>query len=131
MTKPKSKSDDDEDRKPGRPNFVPTKEQKKLVESMVVAQLTRAQMAKILGIDRKTFRKAFREEIKLSMARVNQNVVARLFAHTEKSVPAAIFWLCNRDPQNWSNAHMLKHAGNQGQELRPIIVQMNANDKAL
>lgn len=101
--------------------FTPTKEQKSIVENMVIAGISRSMMAKIIGISRNTLKKAFKDELRTAMARANASVVGRLYKQTEKSTPAAIFWLCNRDKENWNNAHMMRHEGN---ESRPIFLKM-------
>lgn len=128
MTKTIEHQPEPEKDKGGRPPYVPSPEARKLVEGMCVANLTVALMAKIVGIDKKTFRLAFKKERSLSKAKANATVVGRLFNQTEKSVPAAIFWLCNNDPEHWSNRHMMSHQ-HEGNAARPIILKVT--DEAL
>lgn len=106
----------------GRPNYNPTKEVREMVQAMCVASLSVSMMAKIVGIDRATFRAAFKGERKFSKKKAIATVTSRLFEHTKKSVPAAIFWLCNMDPDNWSNRHMMTHEG--GDPNKPIRHQI-------
>ena len=122
----------------GRPEFVPTKEQISAVIAMVAAHIAKKDMAKIIGVDRKTFRRAFTKELRYARLRVRASVVGNLIKQTEKSTPATIFYLCNDDPQHWSNSHMMTRSfaqpigGNASEEMtkrRTLTVSLTEEEK--
>lgn len=98
-----------------------------MVSNMVIMNIPKAIMAKVVGISRNTFKKAFNDEIRRAETKMNAVVVGRLYASTEKDVRAQIFWLCNRDKENWSNAHMMNNGGGSenNNTVRPIMLKIS------
>jgi DNA invertase Pin-like site-specific DNA recombinase len=58
------------DKRPrGRPPFVPTEQQRHTVEVLVAHGVAERVIAKVLGIDRNTLRKHFRDELRVCIVR--------------------------------------------------------------
>jgi predicted transcriptional regulator len=97
----------------GRPKFEVTDEVLKEVEEMAGQGLTVKQIASCLGISPSTFylhqteNSEFSETIKKGQAVGIQKVTNALFqnATVEKDNVAIIYYLNNRDRENWSNKH--------------------------
>lgn len=90
---------EDEKRGKGRPKFEPTREQRKLVQVLVGMQVPIKTIAKNVaegGIDEKTLRKAFGEELEMG----RENLVASLKAQVVKAAQngniRACTWLLER-----------------------------------
>jgi len=97
----------------GRPKFEITDEVLKEVEEMAGQGLTVKQIASCLGISPSTFylhqteNSEFSDTIKKGQAVGIQKVTNALFqnATVEKDNVAIIYYLNNRDRENWSNKH--------------------------
>ena len=97
----------------GRPRFEVTPEVLKEVEEMAGRGLTISQIASCLGISPSTFYlkqaefSEFSETIKKGQAIGLQKVTNALFenATVERDNVAIIYYLNNRDKENWSNKH--------------------------
>ena len=75
--------------------FVPTDEQRRMVKVMSGFGIPQPDVASQIGIDAKTLRKHFREELDRGMTEANMRVAQSLFtmATTGSNVAAAIFWM--------------------------------------
>jgi len=83
----------DEPRGPGRPPFVPTDEQRRLVDSAASVGLPHADIAKLVKIAENTLRKYFGDELEIASAKANLAVARTLFAMAiGGNVAAAIYW---------------------------------------
>jgi hypothetical protein len=84
----------------GRPPYVPTEEQRKMVEAMTSFGVTQIEVCTVLGIDKKTLNKYYREELDRAHIKANAKVAANLFRQATKddfrSTTAAIFWAKTR-----------------------------------
>ena len=97
----------------GRPRFEVTPEVLKEVEEMAGRGLTISQIASCLGISPSTFYlkqaefSEFSETIKKGKAIALSKVTNALFenATVERDNVAIIYYLNNRDKENWSNKH--------------------------
>ena len=87
----------------GRKPFQPTEEQRKMVRVMVAGGIGQREIAPVLGIDRNTLMRHFRDELDHGAIKANVAVVANLFNQTKHNTRAAEFWLTNRDPSRWQN----------------------------
>lgn len=113
--------------------YAPTEEQRRLVKVMSGFGIPQPDIAAQIGIDAKTLRKHFREELDRGMTEANMRVAQSLFnmATTGGSVAAAIFWMKARS--GWREKHEVEHTGDgvrspqfviyagypQGEELTP------------
>ena len=77
------------------PKFEPTDEQRKMVKAMSGFGILQEDIAKVIGIEPKTLRRRFRDELDRGMIEANVKVAQSLFqmATTGKNVAAAIFWM--------------------------------------
>ena len=75
--------------------YEPTPEQRRTVKPMAGFGTPYTDIAPFLGIDTKTLRKHFREELDRGMTEANAKVAQSLFqmATQGKNVAAAIFWM--------------------------------------
>jgi hypothetical protein len=113
--------------------YQPTDEQRRMVKVMSGFGIPQPDIAAQIGIDAKTLRKHFREELDRGMTEANMRVAQSLFnmATTGGSVAAAIFWMKARS--GWREKHEVEHTGDgvrspqfviyagypQGEELTP------------
>ncbi|MGE0854112.1 MAG: hypothetical protein AB7I59_20865 [Geminicoccaceae bacterium] len=90
--------------KVGRPQHVPTDESRTLVESLSGFGIPQTEIARLVGIDPKTLRFHYEEQIELgtikATAKVAQNLFTMACKPTREGLSAAIFWLKVR--ANWS-----------------------------
>lgn len=88
-------------RRRGRPVYVPNEKDRNLVRVMLNYR-DHETIAGVLGIDDKTLRKHYREEIRTAKETANANVAASIYSKatakdcTSASVQAAIFWARTR-----------------------------------
>ena len=88
----------------GRPPHVPTKETQDMVESLSGFGIPQDEIAKLIGIDPKTLRLHYAEQIELggikATAKVAQNLFSMACKPNREGLQAAIFWL--RVRARWS-----------------------------
>jgi hypothetical protein len=81
----------------GRPPHVPTKETQDMVESLSGFGIPQDEIAKLIGIDPKTLRLHYAEQIELggikATAKVAQNLFNMATKPNREGLQAAIFWL--------------------------------------
>lgn len=106
---------------PGSRLFVPSDEQRRMVKVMSGFGIPQPDIAGQIGIDAKTLRKHFREELDRGMTEANMRVAQSLFnmATTGGNVAAAIFWMKAR--AGWREKHEVAHTGADGEPLRFVI----------
>jgi hypothetical protein len=75
-----------------------------------------ADIARVIGIDPKTLRKHYRDELDLGHVKANAKVAENLFRKAtgegRESVTAAIFWLKTR--ARWKETTAIEHGGPEG-----------------
>ena len=83
----------------------PTDDQRRMVKVMSGFGIPHPDIANQIGVDAKTLRKHFREELDRGMTEANMRVAQSLFAMatTGGSVAAAIFWMKAR--AGWREKH--------------------------
>lgn len=102
----------------GRPTFKPTAEQSKTVQAMVAYGVPLEEVAKVIGIDRKTLSKHFKFEIETAAIMANAKVAESLYKKAiapdlvGPSVTAAIFWL--KTKAGWKETTTHEHTGKDG-----------------
>ena len=98
--------------------YTPTEEQRRMVKVMSGFGIPQTDIARQVGIDTKTLRKHFREELDRGMTDANMRVAQSLFtmATTGGSVAAAIFWMKAR--AGWRE----KHPEEPGEEEKTTVV---------
>jgi len=81
----------------GRPSHVPTDETRNMVESLSGFGIPQDEIARLVGIDPKTLRFHYVDQIELgsikATAKVAQNLFTMACKPTREGLSAAIFWL--------------------------------------
>ena len=81
----------------GRKSHEPTPKTRQIVESHARVGTQQEVIAKILGLDSKTLRKWYRNELDLSIAQANATIGGELFEKAKSGDTAAmIFWMKTR-----------------------------------
>jgi hypothetical protein len=98
----------------GRRRHEPDPSQRRQVEAMAAYGIPETDIAQTIGIDPKTLRKCYREELDLGETKANAQVAGFLFTAAKSgNVTAQIFWLKSR--ARWKEAPSeLKHSGSVG-----------------
>ena len=117
-------------RKPHAPDPVTRRQ----VEAMAGYGVCEPEIAGIVGIDAKTLRKHYRQELSLGHTKANVKVAENLYRKAcgegRESVTAAIFWLKTR--ARWKETLVSEVGGIPGQpieqvhEIRRVIVDMSS-----
>jgi hypothetical protein len=116
----------------GRRAHKPDPAQRRQVEAMAAYGIPEADIAGVLGVDPKTLRKHYREELDFGETKANAQVAGFLFnAARNGNVTAQIFWLKTR--ARWRETPTeLRHSGFIGskeldhytdEELRQFIIK--------
>jgi hypothetical protein len=81
--------------KGGRPSYVPTNKDRKVVESMAAYGIPHDQISLAIGIDAKTLRKHFAHELATAHIKANAKVAETAYSMATggKCPPATFFWL--------------------------------------
>lgn len=91
-------------RSPGRPAHVPTDDSRNLVESLSGFGIPQDEIARLVGIDPKTLRAHYHDQVELgaikATAKVAQNLFNMACKPNREGLQAAIFWL--RVRAHWS-----------------------------
>jgi hypothetical protein len=100
----------------GRRAHKPDPAQRRQVEAMAAYGIPELDIAAVLGVDPKTLRKHYREELDLGETKANAQVAGFLFnAARNGNVTAQIFWLKTR--ARWRETPTeLRHAGSIGRK---------------
>jgi hypothetical protein len=95
----------------GRRAHKPDPSQRRQVEALAAYGIPAPNISRIVGIDPKTLRKYYREELDLGEAKANAQVAGFLFNSAKNgNVSAQIFWLKTR--AQWRETPVeLKHSG--------------------
>ena len=114
-----------------RPRFSPTVEQRKIVEAMTGYGIPEQAIAQTLGIDAKTLRKYFRQELDLGATKANATVAQSAFrlASSGQCPAMTMFWLKCR--AGWRETTILQHTGPQGgpMEISHEHIQQRITDE--
>lgn len=96
-----------------KPEFNPTEEQKKMVEQMSAVGIPQEGIARVIGIDPKTLRKHFRDELDTAAVKANAKIGGTLFNKAVNGdTTAAIWWTKAR--MHWSEKQEHEHTGKDG-----------------
>jgi hypothetical protein len=100
----------------GRRAHRPDPSQRRQVEALAAYGIPEADISGVVGIDPKTLRKHYREELDLGETKANAQVAGFLFnAAKNGNVTAQIFWLKTR--AKWRETPVeLKHSGSVGRK---------------
>jgi len=101
----------------GRRAHKPDPSQRKQVEALAAYGVPEVDISRVIGIDPKTLRKHYREELDLGETKANAQVAGFLFNSAKNgNVSAQIFWLKTR--AKWREGPTeLKHSGSIKSQL--------------
>ena len=103
----------------GRPAHKPDPVTRRQVEAMAAYGVPEADIARVLGIDPKTLRKHYRDELDTGSIKANSRIAESLYKKAmgdgAQSVTACIFWLKTR--AQWKETIVQEHTG----DLGPIV----------
>src|ERR1700704_3889110 len=106
-----------------RPAHKPDSTSRRQVEAMAGYGVPEADIAGVIGVDPKTLRKHYRDELKnghvKANAKVAENLYRRATGEGREAVIAAIFWLKTRAGWRETNVHEIGGLNN-----RPIEIDM-------
>ena len=95
----------------------PDEKSRATVEAMVSYGIPQEDIAKVIGIDDKTLRKHYRNEIDTASAKANAQVAQRLYKKCMADDTASIiFWLKTR--AQWADTTQIRHADADGNKLK-------------
>src|SRR3977135_4414350 len=114
----------------------PDRSQRRQVEALAAYGIPEIDISRVVGVDPKTLRKHYREELDLGETKANAQVAGYLFnAAKNGNVTAQIFWLKPR--ARWRETPMeLRHSGSiarkelsetSDEELFALICQVGAH----
>jgi hypothetical protein len=116
----------------GRPAHMPDPMLRRQVEAMAGYGVTEAQIAGLIGIDTKTLRKHYRNELDHGHVKANVKVAENLFRKAtgegREAVTAAIFWMKAR--AQWREVSLHQHDVAPHEPvtvIRRIIVEPSRN----
>jgi hypothetical protein len=98
----------------GRRSHKPDPNLRRQVEALAAYGIPAAEIGRTLGVDAKTLRKHYRDELDLGATKANSQVASFLFTAAKSgNVTAQIFWLKTR--ARWKEpASEYKHSGSLG-----------------
>lgn len=111
----------------------PTEEKRKLVESTSGLGLPHEQIAILVGIDDKTLRKHYREELDLGKAKANGQIAKTLFSKAMAGDTASLIWW-TKAQMRWSETVKSEVTGADGEPLQGIqvtFVKPNGSESSL
>ncbi len=107
----------------GRRAHKPDPTSRRQVEAMAAYGVPEADIARVVGIDPKTLRKHYREELDVGAIKANSRIAESLYRKAlgdgAQSVTAAIFWLKTRAHWKETDVHEVNHSGPVTIELVP------------
>lgn len=107
----------------GRPAHEPTEKSRAEVTAFAMVGTPQDDIAKYIGIDRKTLTKHYRRELDTAMIMANAQVGKSLFQQAKNgNTAAAIFWLKCR--AGWvDNKQQIEHSGPNGGDINVTITR--------
>lgn len=91
----------------------PTRATRDTVQMHTLVGTAQGDVARVLGIDEKTLRKHYRDELDLSKARANAIIGGALFNKARGGdTTAMIFWM--KTQAKWAERHELDHSSTDG-----------------
>src|SRR6056300_1476170 len=111
-----------------KPPHEPTAEQRQLVQLHATVGTTQDQIASIIGIDKKTLRKHYRDELDLALAKANATIGGALFNKAKAGdTTAMIFWM--KTQARWRERHEHDHTSSDGSMTpREIVIKAPGSD---
>ena len=108
---------------------VPTDESRKLVESTSGLGLPHEQIATLVGIDDKTLRKYYRQELDSGKAKANSQIAKTLYNKAVAGDTTSLIWW-TKSQMRWSETVKQEVTGAGGEPLQGIQVTFVKPDEA-
>lgn len=104
--------------KRGAPTFKPTDEERQQVIQMCAVGIPQESICRVIrgGIDDKTLRKHFREELDTAATKANAQVGGKLFNKAMAGDTTAMIWW-SKTRMGWKETSVNEHVGKDGMEL--------------
>lgn len=110
---------------PGAPPHEPTRATRELVQLHTMVGTTQEALASIIGIDPKTLRKYYRDELDHSKAKANATIGGALFNKARSGDTAAmIFWM--KTQAGWKETNVNEHTSPDGSMSMPSRIEIVA-----
>ena len=113
-----------------RQQHVPNEKSRAEVKAFATVGTPQDEIAKYIGVDRKTLTKHYRHELDTAMTMANAKVAQSLFQQaTSGNTRAAIFWLKCR--AGWVDKQQIEHSGQiqVKQQLNEILDEISEGDQ--
>jgi hypothetical protein len=108
-----------------RPQHEPTDATRQTVQLHTTVGTTQSTIARVLGIDEKTLRLHYRDELDISKAKANATIGGALFNKAKSGDTAAmIFWM--KTQAGWRETQAVDHTNNGGAFEFPDVILMRA-----
>lgn len=114
----------------GRPTHEPTEKTRSEVKAFAMVGTPQDEIAKYIGVDRKTLTKHYRHELDTAMTMANAKIAQSLYQQaTNGNTSAAIFWLKCR--AGWIDRQSIEHSGQiqVKQQLNEILDEISEGDQ--
>lgn len=109
-----------------KPPHAPTPEQRQLVQLHATIGTPQEAIGRIIGIDAKTLRKYYRDELDLALAKANATIGGALFNKAKSGDTAAmIFWM--KTQAGWRETAKVDHVSSDGSMSPKEIIIRAAN----
>ena len=122
--------------KRGRPRYIPQPKEQVYVEVLIANGVSLACIAEMLGIDKKTLKRAFRNELEIGHERIKARISGAVAkAAMSGHIGAAKFWLVMRGGEEWrlpkgdTAAAALNDTENGASDPWVIMMPPNGRDK--
>jgi len=110
--------------KGGRPQYKPTDEDRKQVETFAAVGISQDQISQVLDIDPKTLRLHFRKELDASAIKANATIGQTLFQKAKGGDTAAMIWW-TKARSGWRGEAVLEHKGEVAHKVTGVEVLAN------
>ncbi|SJM35092.1 hypothetical protein [Mesorhizobium delmotii] len=114
-----------------RPGHKPDEASRRQVEALAGYGVPETGIADMIGVDPKTLRKHYRQELRIGHTKANSAVAQSLFRKATgegpQSVTAAIFWAKTR--MDWKETIVNQHGGDPVQTITRIILSPPDSEK--
>ena len=113
-----------------KPPHEPTRSQREMVQLYAAVGTRHDDIARVLGIDPKTLRKHYRNELDLAAVRANATIGGALFNKAKDGDTASmIFWMKTRGGPGWRERQDVNHVSEDG-SMSPtrIIIEAASPD---
>lgn len=99
---------------------IPSAENKRLVETSAGLGLPHEQIGALIGIDDKTLRKHYRQELDVGKAKASAQIAKTLFNKAQGGDTTALIWW-TKAQMKWAETQKQEHSGVDGAPMQHVI----------